>query len=78
MPRACGWSLARAARAMHADLPVIYMSGHAEAAWDEQGVTGSIFMGKPFGIDDLLDGIARLLSREHVVPDGPQVPPVPA
>jgi DNA-binding response OmpR family regulator len=85
LPRASGWSLAREARAMRADLPVIYVSGHAEEAWYEQGVTGSIFMRKPFGIDDLLGGAARLLSREYLAPKGadsahatPQVPPVRA
>lgn len=62
LPRADGWSLARDARALHAGLPVIYISGHAGNEWNTHGVAGSVFLRKPFGFDELLGCVARLAS----------------
>lgn len=61
LPRASGWSLASEARALRAGLPVIYISGHAGAEWRTHGVAGSVFLCKPFGFDELLENVRRLM-----------------
>ncbi|WNL44351.1 response regulator [Dyella sp. BiH032] len=61
LPQADGWSLAREARKLHAGLPVIYISGHAGSEWRTQGVAGGVFLCKPFGFDELLENVTRLM-----------------
>lgn len=63
LPGLDGWGLARQARAMHRQLAVIYMSGHASAQWHMHGVSGSVFLGKPFALDELLAWMKALLTR---------------
>jgi DNA-binding response OmpR family regulator len=43
-----GWEVARAAREVNPDFPVIYMSGTASDQWPIQGVPKSIMLNKPF------------------------------
>jgi CheY-like chemotaxis protein len=43
-----GMTLARRAREMNPDLPVVYASGHANAFDLERCVPGSIFIAKPY------------------------------
>ena len=61
LPRASGWSLAHEARTLRAGLPVIYISGHAGSEWRTHGVAGSVFLCKPFGFDELLENVTRLM-----------------
>jgi len=65
LPKLDGWDLARAARAAYGDIAVIYMSGHASAEWHAQGVAGSVFLAKPFAMDDLLNSMGTLLSARR-------------
>jgi len=61
LPGLDGWGLARQARVLRGQLPVIYMSGHAGAEWQAQGVPDSAFLAKPFAMDDLLGWMKALL-----------------
>ncbi|MGO4700551.1 response regulator [Dyella sp. 2RAB6] len=61
LPGLNGWELARQARAMRQGLAVIYMSGHASAEWHAQGVPHSVFLAKPFAMDDLTGWMKALL-----------------
>jgi CheY-like chemotaxis protein len=61
LPALDGWSLAEAARVMRRRLPVVYMSGHASAAWPARGVPGSAFLQKPFALDELADCVSRMV-----------------
>ncbi|HKR90129.1 MAG TPA: response regulator [Phenylobacterium sp.] len=61
-PGTTGFDVARRARALHPDLKVVYISGHA-AHLQKQGVEGSVMFPKPFYPDELADQIVALM--EH-------------
>jgi DNA-binding response OmpR family regulator len=54
LPQVDGWEIARRAREVHPELPVIYMSGDSAAEHRDHGVTGSVMLLKPFALDELL------------------------
>jgi CheY-like chemotaxis protein len=49
-----GWEVARRARMLHPNLPVIYMTGDSVAKWAANGVQDSIMLPKPFPLSDLI------------------------
>jgi CheY-like chemotaxis protein len=63
-----GWSVAEAFRTLNPDLPVIYTS--TGGCSDRRAVSGSIFLSKPFRIQDVVD-LAGALMRS---PSETQVP----
>lgn len=65
-----GWDVARRAREIDPDFPVIYMSGKDAAEWASKGVPNSIMLAKPFAPAQLITAISQLLNR--------QPPPAPA
>lgn len=65
LPGLDGWQFARAARALYRGLGVIYMSGHASGEWQAQGVPGSMFVGKPFEVGNLLAAMGTVLGPGH-------------
>ena len=56
-----GWDLARRARELNVDLPVIYMTGDSFAAWKREGVSGSRMFQKPVLTQSLINAVAELL-----------------
>lgn len=53
-----GFDLARFARSLRPDFPVVYVSGEASrASFKTFGVPGSTFVAKPFTQDELLDAV---------------------
>jgi CheY-like chemotaxis protein len=42
-----GWAVARYARRIRPDLPIIYFSGNSAAEWPSEGVPNSAFLQKP-------------------------------
>ena len=59
MPGAAdGWELARRARALRPDLPIIYLSGYSGEA--QEPVAGSVFLRKPCRLPELAAALARL------------------
>lgn len=58
-----GWALARKAREMRPDLPVVYMSGDSEAEWTSHGVPMSVLVAKPFAPAQIVTAISGLLNR---------------
>lgn len=63
MPGDCdGWELARRARKMRPDLPVIYTSGYS--AQQLQPVDGSLFLSKPFRLTELQAAVTKLVARD--------------
>jgi CheY-like chemotaxis protein len=65
-----GWAVARAAREIDPDFPVIYMTGAAADQWAVQGVPNSILLTKPFAPAQLVTAISNLLNA-----GGPPVAP---
>ena len=58
-----GWDVARHAREINADLPVVYMTGDSAAEWAAQGVPKSILLTKPFAPAQLLTAVSQLLNE---------------
>ncbi|RVH16552.1 response regulator [Sinorhizobium meliloti] len=56
-----GWQVARAAREIDPDMPIVYISGHAAFEWASNGVLGSIMLEKPFTPAQLITAVSQLL-----------------
>lgn len=57
-----GYDVARFARTIQPSLPVIYVSGQtSEASFAANGVTGSLFIPKPFTADELIEQVHKLV-----------------
>jgi len=57
-----GWDVARHARELDPELPVIYMSGKDVADWASKGVPNSIMLAKPFAPAQLVTAVSQLLN----------------
>jgi DNA-binding response OmpR family regulator len=57
-----GWTLARRARELTPDLPIIYMSGKSGIEWKAHGVPESVMLQKPFVFAQLLTALTMLLN----------------
>jgi CheY-like chemotaxis protein len=57
-----GWEVARAARDVDPDLPVIYMTGAAADQWPSHGVPNSILLTKPFAAAQLVTAVSQLMN----------------
>jgi CheY-like chemotaxis protein len=56
-----GWDVARHAREMFPDLPVIYVSGGSSNEWASMGVPGSIMLVKPYAATQLLVALSTAM-----------------
>ena len=59
-----GWEVARAAREIDPDFPVVYMSGLAADDWAVQGVPNSIMLQKPFAPAQIVTAVSQLLNKQ--------------
>jgi len=57
-----GWEVARQAREIDPEFPVVYMSGASAVDWPSKGVPNSIMLEKPFAPAQLVTAIANLLN----------------
>jgi DNA-binding response OmpR family regulator len=57
-----GWEVARAAREVDANFPVVYMSGGAGDQWTVHGVPNSVMLQKPFAPAQLVTAVSHLLN----------------
>ena len=57
-----GWDVARRARAINPDLPVVYITGANADEWATQGVPNSILLTKPFAPAQLVTAVSQLLN----------------
>ncbi|MEQ1832623.1 MAG: PAS domain S-box protein [Candidatus Eisenbacteria bacterium] len=67
LPRMTGIELARMAREVVADLPVLFLSGYSEAMFDR--LPGELLC-KPFTREDLLTAVRRTLERDGIPTGG--------
>jgi DNA-binding response OmpR family regulator len=58
-----GWQVARRAREVIPDLPVLYMTAAGQAEWAEHGVDGGVLVAKPFTVEGLADMAADMAGR---------------
>jgi DNA-binding response OmpR family regulator len=57
-----GWEIARHAREIDPEFPVVYMSGDSAEAWASKGVPNSIMLAKPFAPAQLVTAVSQLLN----------------
>jgi CheY-like chemotaxis protein len=57
-----GWEIARHAREIDPEFPVVYMSGDSAEAWASKGVPNSIMLAKPFAPAQLGTAVSQLLN----------------
>lgn len=57
-----GWEVARQAREIDPQFPVVYMSGASADDWASRGVPNSIMLSKPFAPAQLVTAISNLLN----------------
>jgi len=65
-----GWAVARHAREISPNMPIVYMSGDSAHEWASQGVPGSIMLAKPFAPAQLVTAVATLVTEADM-----QTPP---
>jgi DNA-binding response OmpR family regulator len=58
-----GWDVARRARELVPNLPVVYVSGDSSQEWAAQGVPESIMLQKPFVIAQLVTAVTTLMNQ---------------
>jgi len=57
-----GWDLARRAREINSDLPVVYMTGDCGDQWASCGVPKSLLITKPLAPSQVTTAVAQLLN----------------
>jgi CheY-like chemotaxis protein len=56
-----GWTIARRARELVPDMPVLYVSGDSAHEWAAQGVLGSVMVAKPYVVAQVVTALSMLL-----------------
>src|SRR4051794_27592133 len=67
-----GWAVARKAREMDPNFPVVYMTGADGDKWPINGVPNSILLNKPFAPAQLLTAVSQLLNATRPPPPAAQ------
>ncbi len=57
-----GWEVARQAREIDPEFPIVYISGNSAAEWPSKGVPNSIMLAKPFAPAQLVTAVSNLLN----------------
>jgi CheY-like chemotaxis protein len=58
-----GWEVARHARELIPELPIVYMSGaQTNHEWTSHGVPHSVFVAKPFALAQIVTAISTLIN----------------
>jgi DNA-binding response OmpR family regulator len=57
-----GWEVAKQAREIDPQFPVVYMSGAHAEDWPSKGVPNSIMLAKPFAPAQLVTAVSQLLN----------------
>ncbi|MCK1512085.1 response regulator [Bradyrhizobium sp. 190] len=60
--RMTGWEVAKQARQIEPEFPIIYMTGAAARDWASHGVPNSILLVKPFAPAQLVTAVSQLLN----------------
>jgi len=58
-----GWDVAKRARELRSDIPVVYMTGAAADQWPSHGVPGSVLLQKPFAPAQVVTAVSQLLNQ---------------
>ena len=63
-----GWDVARHARELRSDIPVVYMSGASAHEWASHGVPNSTIVQKPFAPAQIVTAISALINTTDAHP----------
>lgn len=58
-----GWNIAKRARELRPDLPIVYTSGYAAGDWSAEGVPHSVIVPKPYAPAQIVTAIAGLINK---------------
>ena len=58
-----GWDVARRAREVHPNIPVVYVTGDSSSDWSSQGVPNSVLITKPFAPAQIVTAVSQLLNQ---------------
>lgn len=58
-----GWDVAKRARELNPEMPIVYMTGAAGHEWTANGVPNSILLAKPFAPVQVATAISQLLNE---------------
>lgn len=58
-----GWDIAKRARELRPDLPIIYTSGYSSADWNALGVPHSMLIPKPYAPAQIVTAISALINK---------------
>ncbi|MHB0766882.1 response regulator [Bradyrhizobium sp. 5.13L] len=58
-----GWDVAKRAREVNPDIPVVYTTGAAADQWPSHGVPNSVLLNKPFAPAQVVTAISQLLNQ---------------
>lgn len=61
LPQVDGWEIARRARELNAEVPVVYVTGDSAHEWKSKGVPNSLMVPKPFTHGELVAAIRAVL-----------------
>jgi DNA-binding response OmpR family regulator len=59
---ATGWAVAKRARELLPDLPVVYMTARGGPEWTSSGVPNSVLILKPFAVWQIVTAVSTLLN----------------
>jgi DNA-binding response OmpR family regulator len=57
-----GWEVAKQAREIDPEFPIIYLTGKSAAQWASNGVPNSVLLAKPFAPAQLVTAVSQLLN----------------
>jgi DNA-binding response OmpR family regulator len=57
-----GWKVARRARELVSNMPLVYMTGGNTHEWSANGLAGSVLLSKPFTLSHFVTVVSTLLS----------------
>jgi len=61
-----GWAVARRARELVSDMPILYITGDNEHSWSLNGVPESVMLPKPFAVSQLHMAVSTLIASSSL------------
>ena len=58
-----GWDIAKRARELRPDLPIVYTSGYSSADWSALGVPHSLLVPKPYAPAQIVTAVSTLINK---------------
>jgi CheY-like chemotaxis protein len=58
-----GWDVAKQAREINPEMPVVYMTGAGADQWPSHGVPNSVLLSKPFAPAQVVTAVSQLLNQ---------------